>query len=371
MARKNLTRRRPGKDAGADTSLGKALGKAAAKAGRRSVIDEERNVVERGGPVQSIRRKTPGIREAIPAPADAPKVEVNLDGLEALARMNSDDLAALYDAEPLRKRHREGDRITGTLVRRADSEWLVDVGAKTEATLDAAELPRASPGDTVEAWVVYTDGEQLQLSTRLQGHIAASFLEEAAEAGIPVQGTVRGRSSGGYTVQVGDQTAFVPVSHIDRLRAADPDQYVGQTLDFLVLETGERTVLSRRRLQETRLAERTERLWETLQPDEKVEGTITRALDFGVFVDVDGVEGLLPRSEITADRDADLGDHFIAGQNLRLRVLRVDRDARRISFTFDGNRPRVGKSRTESGPRSAGDGGFGTLGDLLGGWSER
>jgi len=367
MARKNLTRRRPRPDEG-DATLGDAL----SKAGRRAAKDAVKSdtIVERTGPVQSVRRREQGQFEGKEPVPTREKVEVDLSDLEALSKMDADDLAALYDAQPLHKRLSEGDRVTATVIRVSGQDVLLDVGGKSEASMDPAEIPDLRPGESVDAWVVWTDGEQVRLSTKLQGHIASSFLEEAAAAGVPVQGTVTARTNGGFTVAVGDQTAFVPQSHIERLRGVDLDSFVGRELSFLVLEAGERVVLSRRRLQEAELADRTASLWDSLQVGEVVDGVVTRAMDFGVFVDVDGVEGLLPRSAITSDQQADLSQDFPGGRQVRVRVTRIDREARRVSFALDGHRPqRTRKDGPADKPAaSAGEGGFGTLGDLLGSW---
>ena len=123
------------------------------------------------------------------------------------------------------------------------------------------------------------------------------------------------------------------------------------------------------RLQEQELATRTQSLWDTLQPGEKVTGTVTKAMDFGVFVDVDGVEGLLPRSSITSDTEADLSEEFPGGRQLALRVDRLDRDAKRISFAMEGSRPGSRARRDKPAP-SAGDAGFGTMAGLLSNWKK-
>ena len=369
MSDKRLTRRRPKTDEG-----GATLADALSRAGRRAALDavKSETIVEREGPVQSVRRREPGKAPAGEAvQPTGPKVEVDLSGLEALSQMDADDLAALYDAQPIHKRLTEGDRVTATVIRVSGQDVLLDVGGKTEAVMEASEIPDLHPGETVDAWVVWSDGEQVRLSTKLQGHIAASFLEEAAAAGVPVEGKVVSHNSGGYQVKVGDQTAFVPISHMDRLRGADPETYVGRTFSFVVLEAGERTVLSRRRQQERELSQRTDALWGSLQLGDVVDGVVTRALDFGVFVDVDGVEGLLPRSAITSDREADLSAEFPSGRQLKVRITRIDRDAKRVSFAIDGHR--VTRAEREARPAaagSAGESGFGTLGDLLGSWKK-
>lgn len=367
MARKSPIRRR---NAAADPSdpLDKLR---AAKAAEPSEAAEPSQVEERRGLVQAVRRLD---RPAEPVRRTDPseRVSVDFDGLEALARMDPSQLDALMDAQPDRRRLQEGQRISGTVTRIDDQVLFLDVQLKAEATLPRTEVPAARVGDVLDVWVVWTDGQDVEVSTQLSGALAADFLDEAKAAEIPVEGIVTARNSGGFTVSVGDQSAFVPASHMDRLRSADLDSFVGQTLKFLVIETGDRAVLSRRRLQEKQLAGQTEQLWATMRPGDLHEGTITSIQAFGMFVDVDGVEGLVPKSEVTSDREADLTQDYTPGQRLAVRVLQIDPDQKRVSFRPDGVRPkaRATAQRPDRPQPSAGEAGFGTMADLLQNWKK-
>lgn len=286
--------------------------------------------VDRTGAVQAVRRTDQSAPR--PAPKKVQKVEMDLSGLEELARMDRGALDALMDAQPLGRSLSEGDRITATVTRVSRDELFFDVGIKTEAVMARSELPDATVGSSVEAWVVWSDGVETRLSTKLSGDLAANFIDEAAASGIPVQGRVASRNKGGFTVLVGDVTAFCPVSHIDRIAAGDLDDYVGQTLEFLVIETGDKTVVSRRSLQEKAIEESRAKRWATLADGDVLRGTVSGVQDFGIFVDVDGVEGLVPRSEATWDRNAELSSLFARGQAIEVRVLGVDRSAGKVTF---------------------------------------
>lgn len=315
------------------------------------------SVVDRNGPVQAVRRTDQAERaKAAPSQPDTPREKLDLSGLEELARMDRADLDALMGAQPVSRTLTEGSRVTATVTRISGPYALLDVGLKAEATMDLEERPDLKPGDTVEAWVVYTDGEGARLSTRLSGDSAAAFLDQAKDGDIPVEGVVTARNSGGFTVKVGSVSAFCPVSHIDRIASGDLDEYVGQTLSFLVLETGDKTVLSRRALQEKDLEGAREQTWTGLMEDQILEGVVSGVQAFGVFVDVNGVEGLVPRQEITSDRGADLGSMFRRGQAVAVRVTGVDRQTSKVSFALRDRVPqpwdRVGIDFIEGGTYS-------------------
>ena len=319
-------------------------------------------VVDSDGAVRSMRRAP--IQQSAPAETSGSgqRVTNDLSALEAISSMSADDLAAMYDARPMHRTLREGDRVEAQVISRVGDEFLLDVGAKAEATMDASEKPRLQPGESLTVWVTYSSGDHIQVSTRLRGDLASDFLREALEKELPVTGTVVSESNGSLNVKVGDQSAFVPAKHVDRLGTEAAETLVGQELEFLVLEAGDRVVLSRRRLQEQAIASRSEVLWSTLQRGDAVEGVVTRAMPFGVFVDVEGVEGLMPRSQITSDEDSDLGKEFPAGKLLKLEVMHVDREQKRISFApFGQRRPKEFKPAAETPGSGA------TFGDLFAG----
>ncbi|MFK7930006.1 MAG: S1 RNA-binding domain-containing protein, partial [Myxococcota bacterium] len=355
MTRKTPIRRRP---SDTDDSSRTPVAHQAAPESSGSVED-------RKGAVQAVRRVDRPDPNAVRS-SSTPKVSVNLDGLEALASMDMSEIAALMDAQPQRKRLQEGQKISGVVTRVTNQEVYLDVQLKSEAILDREEVPHVQEGETLEVWIVWTNGQDIDVSTRLTGALAAGFLDEAMASKIPVEGVVGSRNTGGFTVQVGDQTGFVPASHMDRLRSADLDSFVGKTLRFLVIETGDRAVFSRRRLQEMELADRTASLWNSLQPGDLHEGIITSIQDFGLFVDIDGVEGLVPRSQLTSDREASLAETYTPGATMAVRVLRVDLEQKRVSFSADGVKAPSRPGRERAPAASAGEATFGTMANLLG-----
>lgn len=270
-----------------------------------------------------------------PAPDPAASTEahprIDMDDLLALAQMDPGELAALMSGSVAMPRFEVGTRVRGTVTRVGREDLFVDLGGKAEGVLARAELPEASRGDEVEAFVLALDEGVVQLTLRLSGSTAASFLDEARASGLPVEGRVVSRNSGGFEVRVGPVRAFCPVSRISRLPEVDLDAYVGQVLQFRVVESGDKVVLDRRSLQEEEIAARAEALWASLAPGDKRRGTVRSVQPFGIFVDVGGVDGLVPRRELGWNG----GDthRFEVGQSLEVEVLEVDRAQRRLTLS--------------------------------------
>lgn len=285
---------------------------------------------------------TPESRQDPPAPiqqapetearaSSEPRTSIDMDDLLALAQMDPAELAALMSDSVQLPRFEVGTRVKGTITRVGREDLFVDLGGKAEGTLDRAELPEASPGDEVEAFVLAMEEGSVRLSTRLSGSAAAGYLDEARESGIPVDGRVVSRNSGGFEVRVGSVRAFCPISRISRLPEVDLDAYVGQVLQFRVVESGDKVVLDRRVLQEEENAARAEALWQSLAQGDKLRGTVRNVQPFGVFVDVGGVDGLVPRSELGwGGTDP---SRYSAGQSLEVEVLEIDREARRLTLS--------------------------------------
>ncbi len=170
-------------------------------------------------------------------------------------------------------------------------------------------------------------------------------LKAAWERHAAVPGLVEKEVKGGYEVTAAGQRAFCPYSQIDRTRK-EPADYIGRKFDFLVSEyekdeRGLSVVLSRRALLEAEAAERREAALARLVEDETVNGTIVRVLPFGAFVDLDGVEGLLPVSEIAWERVEDPATVLKPGDGVTVKVMRIDREAGRISLSRKECIPRV------------------------------
>lgn len=273
-------------------------------------------------------------RNTTPAPepnaSTAPHRHIDTEDLLAIASMDPAELAALMEGSVHMPRVDIGSQVKGIVARVGREDLFVDIGGKAEGTLDKAELPEASVGDEVTAFVLAIEEGIVRLSSRLTGSAAAGHLDEARESGIPVDGRITGRNSGGFEVRVGSVRAFCPMSRISRLPEVDLDAYVGQTLQFRVLESGDKVVLDRRSLQEEEIAAKAEELWEKIAPGDSFRGIVRNIQTFGIFVDIGGVDGLVPKRELGWSADL---SRFSKGQGIEVHVLEVDREARRLTLS--------------------------------------
>ncbi len=226
---------------------------------------------------------------------------------------------------------------------------FVAIGVKTEAVIGLAEFrdPETDEftlavGDTIEATVT-DDGQRsgtvVLKRTLGRGGYVPGELEQAAAHGIAVEGLVTGQNKGGYDVQVAGVRAFCPASQMD-VRRAEPADYVGQRLRFRVMRVeagGRNVVLARRPLLEEEAAAAATRTLATLRVGVVVQGTVTSVRDFGAFVDVGGIEGLVHVSELGHARAAHPSEVLAVGQTVQAQVVKLEPGPA-------GGRPRVGLS---------------------------
>jgi small subunit ribosomal protein S1 len=220
---------------------------------------------------------------------------------------------------------------------------FVDVGAKGEAWIDRAELAdeegrlKVALGDEVEATVVAT-GDGLRLSHKVrQGAQARQALAMAAETGIPVEGKVAAVIKGGYEVTIAGLRAFCPFSQMDLRRVDSAEEYVGRVLEFRVTTFGERgrnIVVSRRQLLEEQAAKVAEETRKKITTGAILPGTVASLAEFGAFVDLGGVQGLVPVSEISHSRVGRPADRLRVGEAVTVKVLRIDDEKGKISLSM-------------------------------------
>src|SRR5881396_1851015 len=241
-----------------------------------------------------------------------------------MAESDDEDFAALFAAsEGKRTRERRvaaGDVVRGRVIAVGATAAFVAVGGKAEATIELGEFRdpttgevQLHEGDEIEATVV-DDGTRsgsivLKRVAGRGGHVPGE-LEQAMAHGIAVEGLVTGQNKGGYDVTVAGTRAFCPASQID-VRRGDPAQYVGQRLRFRVMRVeagGRNVVVARRPLLEEEAAAQAARTLATLQVGAVVRGTVTAVRDFGAFVDLGGIEGLVHVSELGHARAAHPAD---------------------------------------------------------------
>jgi len=277
------------------------------------------------------REPTEPVQQAAAGPP--PTASESFDDLLAIANMDSADFDAMMAGATVDRNLEVGAKITGTIARISGAEVFVEVGAKSEAVLDASEVPQAQLGEPVEVYVLHIGPERIAVSTRLSGLAAEERIVEAAETGEALAGTVTGRNKGGFEINIGSVSAFCPGSHIDRLPSRDPDAWLGQELEFRVLEADDRVVVSRRALQEEHLDEWVTNFWKTATVGQVVEGTVVSVQSWGAFVDIGGVQGLLPRRTFSWTEVQDLTAVLEAGQRITSIVAKLEPEEGKLELT--------------------------------------
>jgi small subunit ribosomal protein S1 len=254
-----------------------------------------------------------------------------------------EDFAAMFAQQGARTVLEIGQVVKGRVILIGAEAVFVDVGGKGEAWIERAELAddegklRVAVGDEIEATVVST-GDEVQLSHKLrQGAHARQALAVAAQTGVPVEGKVAAVINGGYEVTVGGLRAFCPFSQMDLRRVEAAEEYVGRVLTFRVTKydnNGRNIVLSRRQLLEEESAKAAVETRKSIVPGAVLAGTVTALLDFGAFVDLGGVQGLIPVSELSHSRVARPADRLRIGESVSVKVLRVDDDRGKITLSL-------------------------------------
>jgi len=253
-----------------------------------------------------------------------------------------EDFAAMFEASERARRVAKGQIIEGTIVAIGAEAALVDVGGKSEAAIDLDELKDADGrlevkvGDRVQAMVVSTSGE-LKLSRRLAlGAATARQLEDAFHSGLPVEGKVERSVKGGFEVRISRQRAFCPVSQIDVVRNTDPAQHAGRVYHFRITEYkegGRNIVVSRRVLLEAEQQANAAEVRKSIVEGAVLPGRVASVREFGAFVDLGGgVQVLLHVSEMAWERVADPSQIVKPGDEITVKVLRVDPEKEKISL---------------------------------------
>src|SRR6187551_3374978 len=233
-----------------------------------------------------------------------------------------------------------GDRVRGKVVSIGQEVTVLELEGGGEGTLETLELRDAAggltakEGDTLDARVVAMGERQgFFMLRRGAGHGSGggrSNLAEAAASGLPVEGVVTAVNKGGVEVDVGGVRAFCPISQLELRQVADAAEYVGRRLEFRITRheedrRGTNVVLSRRALLEEEAQERAVETRGKLVVGAVLPGVVTALKDFGAFVDVGGIEGLLPASEISFDRGIRPADVLTVGQPVTVQVMRVEK----------------------------------------------
>jgi len=170
------------------------------------------------------------------------------------------------------------------------------------------------------------------------GDAGRIYLEDAWRNGIPVEGVVDKEVKGGFEIRIsGTIRGFCPFSQMGLGRIEKPADYAGKRLQFIIMEYGEKgrnVILSNRVILEKERKEKREEMMQTLQEGQIVQGKVVSLQKFGAFVDIGGMQGLLPMSEIGWGRIENINDALKIGEEVEVAVLRIDRERDRISLSL-------------------------------------
>jgi small subunit ribosomal protein S1 len=244
----------------------------------------------------------------------------------------------LASATGARRRFELGEKVAGKIIQLGHDVAFLELGSGVaEGMIDVAELKDAEGqiaarvGDIVDGVVVKAGERGVVVSRGLaRAHREREAVVEAARTGLPLDGLVKAANKGGLEVEVLGQRAFCPMSQIDVRFVGDPASLVGQKLRFKVQRADARdVVLSRRALLEEERAESARRTREKLAPGAVLDGTVTSVQDYGAFVDLGGLEGLVHVSELSWDRVSRPQELLRAGDRVQVQVLRIDEDPKK------------------------------------------
>jgi len=246
-----------------------------------------------------------------------------------------------------------GEVAEGKVISIGKDNTFLDLGSRAEGMIDSEEFMRqgklaVKTGDRVQVLITaFRDGifhctAKLRQAGRGDSRFAKdspslTMLREAYAAHIPVEGRVKAVNKGGFEVLVMGQKAFCPISQIEKKYCQNPEIHLEQSYSFLITqfeEDGRNIVIGRKELLQVEDREKALQLWQDLELKQVLEGTVTSVHDYGAFVDIGGMEGLLHVSEISHQKVQSAKDALQPGQKVQVAVIKLDREANRISLSL-------------------------------------
>ena len=280
--------------------------------------------------------------------AEAPSVEAPVESTETPADSTAEqsfaEMFAEHESEQApQSRLTPGQRVTVRVVAITADTVFVGTGAKVDGIVDREELEVDGElpykvDDTLDLYVVNVTSQEVKLSKIIRGAGNLAALEEAREAGLPVEGKVTAQIKGGFAVDIMKRRAFCPAGQIDLRPLEDPESVIGKTLPFLItkLEKGGRNiVVSRRMILEQEQAEHRDALLEKVSVDDVIEGTVSRLAPFGAFVELaPGGEGMVHLSELSWTRVGKADEAVTVGDKVRAKILGIDRGEKGVRISL-------------------------------------
>ena len=262
---------------------------------------------------------------------------------EAPEPMSAESLEEAYDNSI--KAFTDGEIVKGVVVDVTRDEVMIDIGFKSEGYIPASEfdtgendLPAVQVSDEIDVYIVRReDAEgQIVLSKKIADQtLIWDEIANAHEASTPVKGRITERIKGGLRVTIGSLRGFLPASQVELRPIQNLEQYVGQTLDMMVISLSKRRhniVLSRRACLEAELAHKRSEVLSTLEVDQRVTGVVKNITAFGAFVDLGGVDGLLHKTDMAWKRIHHPSDVVSVGEEIEVQVIGINPENEKISL---------------------------------------
>lgn len=269
---------------------------------------------------------------------------MNLEVTRPSNSSDSESFSALFEASLKQSEHfKEGEIVKGHIVRIARDHVVVDIGYKSEGVIPLHEflvvggVPQVSPGDTVDVYIESREDSygNLQLSKEKADKLKMwDEISAVAERGELVEGVIVSRVKGGLSVDIGIK-AFLPGSQVDLRPVRNLDKLIGQNFKFKVIKFNKKRgniVLSRRALLEKEREDLKKNTLERLQEGAVLMGTIKNITDYGAFVDLGGIDGLLHVTDISWGRIQHPSEAFKVGDEVQVKVLKYESSAERVSL---------------------------------------
>ena len=285
----------------------------------------------------------------------------NLASPEAkqFAGMNPDSFAAMFEDSLTHQDMRAGEVITAEVVRVDYNFVVVNAGLKSESFIPVEEFKNdlgeieAKPGDFVSVAIESLEngfGDTLLSRDKAKRLASWMALEKALDSGEQITGTITGKVKGGLTVMTNGIRAFLPGSLVDTRPVKDTTPFEGKTFDFKVIKLDRKrnnVVVSRRAVVEASMGEERAKLLETLKEGTIVTGVVKNITDYGAFVDLGGIDGLLHITDLAWRRVRHPSELISVGQEITAKVLKFDQEKNRVSLGVKqlGEDPWVGLSR--------------------------
>ena len=241
-----------------------------------------------------------------------------------------------------------GQKLSGKVLK-IGAEWIfMDTGQKGEGVIERKEFLdidgniTVAEGDVISAYFLSSSQGEMRFTTRIGGGAVSgggsAQLEQAWQAGVPVEGVVEKEIKGGYEIKLGGTArAFCPYSQIALRRVENPEALIGTRLTFQIseyAENGRNIIVSRRALLEEEQRRLKEEAQAGIAEGMTVTGTVISLQDYGAFIDIGGLEGLLPISEIGWSRVKDVREVLSVGQQLKVVIKTIDKEKERISLSI-------------------------------------